>query len=79
MKGVKPVFEAKVFTTSGGGPGYYTPFSDKMEGWDKARKFMEWMLGHPYRASFNNANLLARKEPEKFKAWYAMMVLKGEK
>lgn len=53
---------------------HYWPFDDSPEGWDRARLFMEWAVPKGiqainHRIAFNDANLYARRYPEKYKVW----------
>lgn len=83
MIGVNPICGPQAFTTSSGGPGYYTPFNDSSEGWSQAREFIDWycretgcVLG--VRSGFHEANKLARLQWDMFKIWYATQKLLGE-
>lgn len=80
FKGISLGFDASDFTTSAGGPGYYTPFDDSISGWTYAALFSEWVhLNHdptiPRRSGFHKANIYARQHRDLFIAWYATLRL----
>lgn len=83
MKGVNPTFNTPDFVASDGRPGYYTPFDDSVSGWGYARMFSNWVHRNhdsslPILVGFYTANTYARNHPERFKAWYTLMKLRGE-
>jgi len=79
MKGVHNTFNASDFQTMEGKPGFYTPFDDSIEGWTRAREFIDWLAEGNYDMGFNGANCLARKYKHKFKAWLTLQRILGEK
>ena len=76
-------FNASDFQASDGGPGYYTPFDDSTQDWNKARAFIDWLskdqgMIFGIRSGFNEANRLARQHREKYQAWKTLQRLRGE-